>query len=225
MKKQWVRATVKVVKEGTERLVKFAYHPFKNSIEKTDGIRKKIDNLANSKNIIHSPKGSKSTGWNKQLNRELKPNTWHHIGDNHYYKTDELGRVDNVTAKLEAKITGRNVDEQIRSVYQKDGNWSGKMLDGRTTQRDDGGHLIANVLGGAGEQINYVPMLANLNRGAYKNMENTLVKALNQGKQVCIDIRLIYKGNSKRPDKLIVHYTIDGIPYRRMFSNRVPMIK
>lgn len=225
IEKQWVRTTVKVVKEGTEKLAKFAHHPFKNSIEKTDGIRKKIDNLANSKNIIHSPKGSKSTGWNKQLNRELKPNTWHHIGDNHYYKTDELGRVDNVTARLEAKITGRNVDEQIRSVYQKDGNWSGKMLDGRTTQRDDGGHLIANVLGGAGEQINYVPMLANLNRGAYKNMENTLVKALNQGKQVCIDIKLIYKGNSKRPDKLIVHYTIDGIPYRRMFSNRVLMIK
>jgi hypothetical protein len=226
IERQWVRTTIKVVKEGTERFAKFAHHPFKNSIEKTDGVRKKIDNLANLKNIIHSPKGSKSIGWNKQLNRDLKPNTWHHLGDKHYYKTDKLGRIDNVTAKLESKVTGRNVYQQGKSVHQKDGNWTRKIMpDGGTILKDDGGHLIANVLGGAGEQINYVPMLANLNRGAYKNMENTLAKVLNQGKEAYIDIKLIYKGSSKRPDKLIIHYTIDGIPYKRMFSNRVPMIK
>lgn len=225
IEKQWVRATVKVVKEGRERLTKFVHHSFKSSIEKTNGISKKLNDLSSSKNIVHAPKGSKNIGWNEGLNETLKPNTLHHIGDHQYYKTDKLGRVDNVTAKLESKITGRNVDQQVRSVYQKDGNWSGKMPDGRAAPKDDGGHLIANVLGGAGEQINYVPMLRNLNRGAYKKMENTLVKAAKKGKEVCMDIKLIYKGSSKRPDKLIVHYTIDGVAYKRIFSNKLPIKK
>lgn len=220
IEKQWVKTTIKGVKESSERLTKFAHHSFKSSIEKTDGISKKLNDLSSSKNIVHAPKGSKNIGWNEGLNETLKPNTLHHIGDHQYYKTDKLGRVDNVTAKLESKITGRNVDQQVRLVYQKDGNWSGKIPDGRAAPKDDGGHLIANVLGGAGEQINYVPMLRNLNRGAYKKMENTLVKAAKKGKEVCMDIKLIYKGSSKRPDKLIVHYTIDGVAYKRIFSNR-----
>jgi Uncharacterized protein conserved in bacteria len=225
IEKQWIKTTIKGVKEGSERLTKFVHHSFKSSIEKTNGISKKLNDLSSSKNIVHAPKGSKNIGWNEGLNETLKPNTLHHIGDHQYYKTDKLGRVDNVTAKLESKITGRNVDQQVRSVYQKDGNWSGKMPDGRAAPKDDGGHLIANVLGGAGEQINYVPMLRNLNRGAYKNMENTLVKAAKEGKEVCMDIKLIYKGSSKRPDKLIVNYTIDGVAYKRIFSNNLPIIK
>ena len=224
VEKQWI-AVAKGVKEGGERLTKFTHHSFKSTIEKTNGISKKLNDLSNSKNIVHVPKGSKNIGWNEGLNETLKPNTLHHIGDHQYYKTDKLGRVDNVTAKLESKVTGRNAAQQVRSVYQKDGNWSGKMPDGRVAPKDDGGHLIANVLGGAGEQINYVPMLRNLNRGAYKNMENTLVKAAKEGKEVCMDIKLIYKGSSKRPDKLIVHYTIDGVPYKRIFSNKLPIKK
>ena len=221
IEKKWVKATIKAVKEGSEKLTKFAHHSFKSSIEKTNGISKKLNDLSNSKNIVYTPKGSKNIGWNERLNETLKPNTLHHIGDHQYYKTDKLGRVDNVTAKLESKVTGRNVDQQVRSVYQKEGNWSGKMPDGRAAPKDDGGHLIANVLGGAGEQINYVPMLRNLNRGAYKNMENMLVKALKGGKEVFIDINLLYKGSSKRPDKLMVYYTINGVPYKRIFSNRL----
>jgi hypothetical protein len=224
VEKQWI-AVAKGIKEGSERLTKFVHHSFKSSVEKTNRISKKLNDLSNSKNIVHAPKGSKNMGWNEGLNETLKPNTLHHIGDHQYYKTDKLGRVDNVTAKLESKVTGRNVDQQVRSVYQKDGNWLGKMPDGRVALKDDGGHLIANVLGGAGEQINYVPMLRNLNRGAYKNMENTLVKAAKEGKEVCMDIKLIYKGSSKRPDKLIVHYTIDGVPYKRIFSNKLPIKK
>lgn len=225
IEKQWIKTTVKGVKEGYERLTNFAHHSFKSSIEKSNGISKKLNDLSNSKNIVHAPKGSKNIGWNESLNEALKPNTLHHIGDYQYYKTDKLGRVDNVTAKLESKVTGRNVDQQVRSVYQKDGNWSGKMPDGRAAPKDDGGHLIANVLGGAGEQINYVPMLRNLNRGAYKNMENSLVKALKGGKEVFIDINLLYKGSSKRPDKLMVYYTINGVPYKRIFSNKLPIKK
>ena len=39
---------------------------------------------------------------------------------------------------------------------------------------DQGGHLIASALGGAGDKINLVPMDKVLNNGEWKQMENTL---------------------------------------------------
>lgn len=43
---------------------------------------------------------------------------------------------------------------------------------------DQGGHLIAASLGGAGDKINLVPMDKVLNNGTWKAMERDLAKAL-----------------------------------------------
>uniref|UniRef100_UPI003734D5B9 DNA/RNA non-specific endonuclease n=1 Tax=Vibrio atypicus TaxID=558271 RepID=UPI003734D5B9 len=94
------------------------------------------------------------------------------------------------------------------------------IKDGLT--EDDGGHLIASIFDGAGEQINYAPMNANLNRGAWKAMENRWAKALNGDppKTVKIDIQPIYEGNSKRPEAFEVIYEIDGKEEFLEFANK-----
>ncbi|MCX8648769.1 DNA/RNA non-specific endonuclease [Gilliamella sp. B2776] len=75
---------------------------------------------------------------------------------------------------------------------------------------DEGGHLIATLLNGAGEKINLLPMNANLNRGVWKQMENKWVKALEEGKTVKVKIEPIYNSSGIRPYKFEVSYYIDG---------------
>lgn len=63
------------------------------------------------------------------------------------YETDAVGRIKGVKGELDLKDADRNNYQQRKGVTSKDG------LDD-----DQGGHLIAAIFDGAGEQINYVPM-------------------------------------------------------------------
>ena len=76
--------------------------------------------------------------------------------------------------------------------------------------QDDGGHLIANILNGPGEQLNYLPQTVGLNRGKWKTMETAWVDALKAGRKVEVEIVPVFSGNSKRPVKFEVEYWIDG---------------
>ena len=76
---------------------------------------------------------------------------------------------------------------------------------------DQGGHLIASALGGAGDRINLVPMDKVLNNGEWKQMENTLKKALENGQNVSMKIDLKYPSSSDvRPSNFTVQTTING---------------
>ncbi len=74
--------------------------------------------------------------------------------DNYTYHTDELGRVNKVEGNLSNVERGRYETQQGKAVDLKDG----------IKGTDDGGHLIANVLNGPGEQINYVPKVGNVSK-------------------------------------------------------------
>jgi predicted ribonuclease toxin of YeeF-YezG toxin-antitoxin module len=77
---------------------------------------------------------------------------------------------------------------------------------------DDGGHLIASMFDGLGEQINYLPMDKKVNRsgGEWYNLEQKWKNALKNGDDVKVNIKPIYSGDSKRPDKFEVVYTVNG---------------
>ncbi|WP_417312277.1 DNA/RNA non-specific endonuclease [Ectopseudomonas khazarica] len=76
---------------------------------------------------------------------------------------------------------------------------------------DDGGHLIASSLGGAGDKINIVPQASTLNRGDWKAMENSLRKELEAGKAVSVKIEVKYPpGNGVRPSEFKVYAMMDG---------------
>ncbi|MFP6845133.1 MAG: DNA/RNA non-specific endonuclease, partial [Thalassolituus sp.] len=149
--------------------------------------------------------------WNKELNGELKPNHKYKVGE-YLYETDGQGRVSKVSGKLDLNTRDRNTYQQGKS-----GKEAG-IKDGLAD--DDGGHLIASVFDGAGEQVNYAPMNSNLNRGAWKSMENKWAKALEEGKEVKVDIQPVYEGASKRPSKFIVKQTIDGKTTKKIFKNK-----
>lgn len=130
-----------------------------------------------------------------------------YVRNGYEYATDEAGRVARVGGDL-------RLDTGVRTPHQTEVGQAG--LPG-----DEGGHLIGSRFGGTPEGVNLVPQSMNLNRGAWKRMENQWATALDQGKPVKVDIRLIYPpGNSARPAVFEVEYWIDGQRRYRTFRNQ-----
>ncbi|EOW4654480.1 DNA/RNA non-specific endonuclease [Proteus mirabilis] len=166
---------------------------------------KEIPKITNEQKVIEIKSGSKGD-WNKQLNKP-EPNTIYQVDGNKTYKTDSQGRVETVEAKLSLNSNDRNTYQQCKV---------GKC----GVAGDKGGHLIATIFTGPGEKLNIVPMNSNLNRSEWKKMENSWVKALKDNKEVDVKIEPIYSGNSERPVKFNVRYTIEGErPVIKNFTN------
>ncbi|WP_410374631.1 hemagglutinin repeat-containing protein [Citrobacter freundii complex sp. CFNIH2] len=149
--------------------------------------------------------GSKGS-WSKELNNP-KPNSVYPVDGDKIYKTDNLARPSQVEATLSPNVKDRNGYQQCKA---------GKC----GFEGDEGGHLIASIFNGPGEKLNLVPMDGNLNKGAWKQMENIWAKALGEGKEVKVNIQSSYIGDSVRPDKFKVVYSIDGgRPIEKVFNN------
>lgn len=129
--------------------------------------------------------------------------------DDNNYVLIPLVRLDSsyVQAALFCKITGDSIQIKLPKGA-KDG-----------LPDDQGGHLIGSRFDGAGEEINLVPMNGDLNLGGWKIMENEWASALQLGKSVKIEVRLIYSGQSLRPIGLEVDYWIDSVKTTRSYSN------
>lgn len=161
----------------------------------TGGMSKGGFSGSGAKNIVVIDSGKKGA-WNKALNNP-EPNTIYKVDGNKTYHTDELNRTTVVDASLSLSKNDRNTYQQCKA-----GNCG--------YSADEGGHLIASIFNGPGEKLNLVPMDGNLNKGAWKQMENTWANALKDGKKVDVNIQPIYSGSSARPDRVIVKYSIDG---------------
>ena len=86
-------------------------------------------------------------------------------------------------------------------------------------ETDDRGHLIGDQFGGSNGLENMIPQDANINRITFKNFENQLAKEVKANKDVQVKIDLIYKGDSRRPEALVVTYSIDGKKSMEIFKN------
>ena len=142
-----------------------------------------------------------------KTNDDFLPNI-EYVENGNTYKTDDLGRI--VHCKGIPQYTeygNRNIKEQLEAG----GN--------ERQELDDGGHIIAKVLGGSEGSGNLVPMRRTINRGDYKKMENEISRALQLGKDVSMEINIDYIDNSKRPSKLQSTYFIDGIKTTIQFEN------
>lgn len=150
--------------------------------------------------------------WNKELNGELKPNHKYKVGE-YLYETDGQGRVSKASGKLDLNKRDRNTYQQGKA-----GKTDG-IKDG--LENDEGGHLIASIFNGPGEQVNYAAMDGNLNKGAWKRMENQWADAIkgDPPKTVEVEINTIYDGVSKRPEAFEVVYKIDGKMTEIAFEN------
>ncbi|HBL4971661.1 TPA: hemagglutinin repeat-containing protein [Enterobacter cloacae] len=157
------------------------------------------------KNIVIVDSGKKGA-WNKAMNKP-EPNTVYQVDGNKTYRIDAEGRTGSAEATLAWTKNDRNTYQQCKA---------GKC----GTSGDEGGHLIASIFNGPGEKLNLVPMDGNLNKGAWKQMENTWASALKNGKQVNVKIEPSYTGSNKRPDSFTVTYQINNDrPVREIFNN------
>ena len=162
---------------------------------KNDKSIDEIIDVNSNKQIIIETSGIKGN-WNKVLNNELEPNKIYKVDDYSYF-TDEAGRVNKVSGELKLETKDRNIYQQGKSVEIKDG----------VRGKDQGGHIIARIFNGPGEQINYVPQTATLNNGEWKTMEKKWNDALSEGKKVEVDIKINYADNL-RPTDFDVTYII-----------------
>ncbi len=89
--------------------------------------------------------------------------------DGFLFSTDEQGRLSRIRATLELGDGGGYSDSVRQAV---------RPLGGPT---DDVGHMIARIFKGPYENINLLPQDANLNRGAWRAMEQDWAKSIAQG--------------------------------------------
>lgn len=114
------------------------------------------------------------------------------------------------------RVTGTLTDEVgDRNSYQQRTVGGADRL-----SSDDGGHYLATIFRGPGERINLTPMDSNLNRGAWKALENRWAQALRRGEEVRVVIDVNYAPEGVRPVRFVVSYKIgDDKPRRRIFKN------
>lgn len=140
---------------------------------------------------------------------DLLPNNKYEI-NGYNYETDDKERITSVEGKLyikdrEERLTIKDSIETIGKGDQKEG--------------DDRGHLIGDRFNGSNGLENLVPQDANINRKDYKNLENELAKEVKDGKDVYIKIEVEYPEDSRRPEAIVVIYSIDGKENIRFFPN------
>lgn len=85
-----------------------------------------------------------------------------------------------------------------------------RMLDDDGIQDCDAGHILANRLGGYGNQpINIFPQDASINRGEYAQFENDIYECITEDtKEIHLDWNFIYSNNTQtKPDS--VKYTAE----------------
>lgn len=135
------------------------------------------------------------------------------VPDNQYeingykYETDSQGRIVRASGELHLSDMGRKTINENR-VGGDD-----------KCDTDDRGHLIADRFGATNKIDNLVAMDSNLNRGAYKALENKLADALSDNHKVNMEVNVYYKGDSERPSSFLVKYSVDGEKFQAHFTN------
>lgn len=167
----------------------------------------------------------------------LQPNSRYEI-DGKTYETDDTGKVYMIDGRLESNITY----ELNGSVYKTDDN--GRIISCKAKpecspenprdneaqrdaggpdrkENDQGGHIVGRNLNGDGGTGNLVAMDSRINQSDYKRMENDVKSALDEGKEVTIDIDISYTGDSGRPDEIEVTVTVDDKETIYTFDNNL----
>ena len=145
-----------------------------------------------------------------KVNNELLPNCTYKLGK-YLYETDSLGRI--------TKVTFEQLDLRTRQGRLPIVDSLQKIAHGFQKAGDDRGHLIADRFNGDNTTANIVAMNSELNKGAYKAMEDAWVEAIKNGDIVSGTIELVYSGQSFRPDSLKVVYTIGRQLFTKLFEN------
>lgn len=84
---------------------------------------------------------------------------------------------------------------------------------------DDAGHVVGNRLGGKGGKKFVFPQSPGINRGRFRDFEADIANDVAAGNTAHLNINLVYKGASTRPDEIVYSYTVNGRTRTRTFLN------
>ncbi len=138
-------------------------------------------------------------------NWALLPDTKYE-SEGYYYETNKDGSITRAGGTLRENTEGRK---------SLNANVDG-MQEG-----DDRGHLIGDQFDASNRIDNLIPQASSVNRGEYKNFENTLAALCNEGHDVQVAIDPVYSDDPKRPDSLDAHLNIDGYLMDESFLNEI----
>ena len=142
---------------------------------------------------------------------KLKPNVKYET-NGYLYQTDELGRIERASGELTLEMGERNSKHQLAAGGED-------RVKAPSTQGDHGGHLIGTQFNGSPLIDNIVAMNGNVNVSAYKKLEFAWAKALRDKREVIVDIRPVYEGDSVRPVSFNIKYRIDGEKFKASLKN------
>ena len=137
---------------------------------------------------------------------KLLPNIRYQAGEfDYFYETDHLGRLKEFkTDKLQ--LTERT--ERLKHNPDTPGKLS----------TDHSGHLAADRFGGSPELDNLVSQSAKVNLSEYRKLENRWAQAIQEGKNVKVKVKVLYRMDDPRPSGFDVRYEIDGRKFHQNIS-------
>jgi hypothetical protein len=144
-----------------------------------------------------------------RVEKDLVPNTTYEI-NGYKYTTDDKGRI--ISAEGTLHMKEREGRLQIKDSIEDIGK-------GDQKEGDDRGHLIGDQFDGSNGLENMIPQDADINEKDFRYFENDLAKEVKDGKEVTVKVEPIYEGESRRPDVIVVTYSIDGEESVRIFPN------
>lgn len=152
-----------------------------------------------------------------RVDKELIPNNTYEL-NGYRYKTDDQGRISSVSGKLHLKEhKGRlDIEDSLNDIGKGDEHGE---RDAMGHPMDDRGHLIGDQFGGPNRMENIISQDAKVNQGIYKSLEDYLAKQVKNGRDVRVDIKVVYDGESRRPNSLVFKYSIDGEKNMKIFPN------
>ncbi|CAM3504848.1 DNA/RNA non-specific endonuclease [Parendozoicomonas haliclonae] len=125
---------------------------------------------------------------------------------------DEAGKPISVEARLDSTYDSKRSSEE--KALQKNVGGDARLDD------DDGGHMLGHRFMSDQGEKNLFPQNSNLNRSAYKKMENEWADWTSEGFQVKLKVTLHPPG-SKRPTDIVAKYTvIDPATGKAVFKRR-----
>ncbi|MGE6204664.1 DNA/RNA non-specific endonuclease [Guptibacillus hwajinpoensis] len=142
---------------------------------------------------------------------KLKPNVKYET-NGYQYQTDDLGRIKKASGELKLEMGVRDTKHQLAAGGID-------RIKAPSTQGDHGGHLIGTQFNGSPLIDNIVSMNGNVNVGAYKKLESAWAKALRDKREVIVDIKPVYEGDSIRPVSFNIKYRIDGEKFNARLKN------
>ncbi|MHB1316159.1 MAG: DNA/RNA non-specific endonuclease, partial [Christensenellales bacterium] len=138
---------------------------------------------------------------------KLKPNASYMSGEFDYlYETDGISRI------------SRFKTDHLR-LTEREGRLSHNPNTPGKLEKDHAGHLIGDRFGGSPELDNLISQSSGVNQSQYKKIENQWAKAIKEGKQVKVDVEILYEGDSMRPTGFNIQYEVNGKYFERNISN------